>query len=117
MTEYTLTQEQISQGFRIEDDYLYDKDNNLWDLQDTTLEEAIEYSKTLENCKNCEECKNCKNCEGCMNCEGCEDCIDCYKCRNCENCEKCVWCDNCTDLKEYVADGVVMILTIGVYDE
>ena len=25
MTEYMLTQEQILQGFRIEDDYLYDK--------------------------------------------------------------------------------------------
>ena len=85
MTEYILTQEQISQGFRIEDDYLYDKDNNLWDLQNITLEEAIEYSKTLENCKNCEECKNCKNCKGCMSCEGCIDCADCYKCRNCED--------------------------------
>ena len=37
MTEYMLTQEQILQGFRIEDDYLYDKDNNLWDLLDRSL--------------------------------------------------------------------------------
>ena len=65
MSKLELTPEQEKEGYRIEDGYLYDKDNNLWDLQDITLEEAIEYSKTLQNCTDCERCEDCKDCIGC----------------------------------------------------
>ena len=101
--KYELTPEQEKEGYRIEDGYLYDKNNNSWELDDFTIEEAIEYSKTLENCTDCENCKDCKDCKDCVKCTSCEYCTDCTKCIRCiqcENCKDCKWCDNCTGCKE-----------------
>lgn len=94
--KYELTPEQEEEGFRIEDGYLYDKDNNYWELNGITIEEAIEYSKILENCTNCENCKDCKHCVECASCEDCKDCTKCVRCIQCENCKNCVWCHHCT---------------------
>ena len=97
---YELTPEQEAQGFRIEDGYIFDKNENSWDLKKCDIEEAIEYSKTLVNCKDCEDCQNCTNCETCFGCEWCEDCKHCTWCGKCRNCEKCRDCKDCKDCQD-----------------
>lgn len=78
MSKYELTQEQKTQGFRIEEGkynvFLYDKDNNRWSLNLYAITQAIECSNTLRNCKNCTNCEKCVNCIGCISCKRCVDC-------------------------------------------
>ena len=103
--KYELTPEQEKEGYRIEDGYLYDKNNNSWSLEIHSIEEAIKLSGTLvdcQNCRNCENCRNCKDCRGCYSCQdckGCWHCFDCKGCRNCEDCDGCRECNECRNCK------------------
>ena len=97
--KYELTTEQIAQGLKIVDSFLWDKNDNRWDLNIyASLDEALEASKSLVNCKNCINCDDCTNCIYCENCDGCRDCKNC---RNCVICQKCVWCDNCQEFQNH----------------
>lgn len=91
LEKYKLTPEQEAQSFRVETKEhfgkyittLYDKNNNSWNLENfSTIEEAIEISKTLVNCKNCVDCINC---DECVDCENCEYCLNCWHCSDCSN--------------------------------
>ncbi|MCI2236821.1 hypothetical protein NCR96_08765 [Helicobacter sp. 14348-15] len=100
MSKYKLTREQESQGFRIEEGeyniFLYDKDNNRWNLALYAIEQAIEASKSLRNCKNC------TNCEECVNCLNCIDCKRCVDCKNLQNCIELV--DFIEEVREVLGD-------------
>ena len=102
--KYELTPEQEKEGYRIEDGYLYDKNNNSWSLEIHSIEEAIKASKSLvdcygcQDCTECERCLNCKNCRDCAHCHHCTDCESCnicHKCKNCKACGDCVGCRDC----------------------
>ena len=103
--ELELTPEQEKEGYRIEYGYLYDKNNNSWELDCLSIAEAIRLSETLvdcQNCRNCENCRNCKDCRGCYSCQdckGCWHCFDCKGCRNCEDCDGCRECNECRNCK------------------
>lgn len=88
----TLNPEQEAQGLRIENGFLYDKNNNRWNLDNFHLSTALAFAEDLENCTNCEDCISCENCENCVycrHCKDCQDCTDCYECVECRNCEGC----------------------------
>ncbi|MCI2236832.1 hypothetical protein NCR96_08925 [Helicobacter sp. 14348-15] len=103
MNEFELTQEEMELGVRIEkkmDTYmLFDKNNNSWNLNKFTKDEAIKASKTLVDCFLCRDCVNCKDC---WYCEECSDCINCRICRNCKNCVRCYKCENLQDAHRYI---------------
>ncbi len=101
--ELGITQEEMELGVRIEkkmDTYmLFDKNNNSWNLNKFTKDEAIKASKTLVDCFLCRDCVNCKDC---WYCEECSDCINCRICRNCKNCVRCYKCENLQDAHRYI---------------
>lgn len=88
--------------------YWVDENNNRWDTEIYTEEEAEKYSKSLVNCYNCDSCYGCYGCYGCRNCCDCDNCYYCCDCRNCDNCRNCYncydcdncHCDNCHDYKQ-----------------
>ena len=106
MSKLELTQEQIEQGYRLVNSFLYDKNDNRWDLDIyASLDEALETSKSLvncTNCTNCDDCTNCTNCDNCIECEECEDCWHCFDCKGCRNCEDCKKCKDCFVCKNRV---------------
>ena len=84
--------------------YWVDENNNRWDIEIYTEEQAEKYSRSLVNCRyclNCDNCQNCIDCRNCDNCHNCHDCNDCCyccycrNCRNCRNCNNCRYCINC----------------------
>ena len=56
--------------------YWIDENNNQWNENIYSKDEAIKWSKTLNNCTDCTYCTDCT---------GCTDCTDCKVCRNCRN--------------------------------
>ena len=120
MSKLELTQEQIEQGYRLVNSFLYDKNDNRWDLDIyASLDEALETSKSLvncTNCTNCEDCTNCTNCESCGNCKECQNCKICEECNGCEDCISCTKCEDCVESEEQVrqngikGDGVAHIM-------
>lgn len=68
--------------------YWVDENNNRWNIEICTEEQAEKYSQSLVNCYNCHNCRNCQNCRNCSNCDNC-----CY-------CGGCRYCDNCNDYKQ-----------------
>ena len=106
MSKLELTQEQIEQEYRLVNSFLYDKNDNRWDLDIyASLDEALETSKSLvncTNCTNCDDCTNCTNCDNCIECEECEDCWHCFDCKGCRNCEDCKKCKDCFVCKNRV---------------
>lgn len=77
--------------------YWMDENNNRWDIEIYTEEQAEKFSKSLVNCYNCISCRNCRNCDNCRYCHNCYDCCDC---RNCRYCCYCHYCNNCHDYKQ-----------------
>ena len=87
--------------------YWVDKNNNKWNCNIYSQEEAKKYSKTLVNCSDCSDCSDCSGCRGCSDCSGCSgcrycsgcsdcsDCIDCSYCRDCSGCRACIDCSDC----------------------
>lgn len=71
-----------------------DENNNMWDADLYSEEEAKELSETLVDCKNCFNSKNLIECENCVECSFCNDCEDCEYCSYCDVCVACVDCHN-----------------------
>lgn len=46
-----------------------DENENSWDCEKHTKQEAERLSKTLVDCYNCYNCRNCNNCRNCACCE------------------------------------------------
>lgn len=87
--------------------YWIDRNDNKWNADKFTLEEAIEYSKSLVNCHSCTDCIECQNCSNCVDCKGCFNCYLCEDCVNCEDCSQseslmdCDSCNKCYNLCNY----------------
>ena len=85
--------------------YWTDENNNRWDIEIYTEEQAKKYSKSLVNCHNCDDCsyccdcRSCNNCRYCDNCRNCRNCRNCYDCRNCEYCVDCRYCNDCSNCR------------------
>lgn len=96
---------------KVIDNYWVDKNNNKWDIDSYTEEEACECSKSLEKCANCvnciictkcflcEDCSMCGACTDCDECNKCTMCVDCDRCSTCDRCKSCLHCTNCTYLE------------------
>lgn len=63
-------------------------------------EKAIEYAKTLINCRSCKNCVNCENCSFCDTCTNCKSCSFCNMCDNCDDCYSCANCKYCAECKK-----------------
>jgi len=57
--------------------YWIDENNNSWDANQYTEEQATKYSKSLVSCYDCINCKNCKKCGLCLDCKDCRYCTGC----------------------------------------
>lgn len=66
-----------------EDFWWIDGNNNKWDADLYTEDEAEKCSKSLTNCENCINCKNCIDCDSCVRCDSCINCDNCINCNNC----------------------------------
>lgn len=75
--------------------YWVDENNNRWDIEIYTEEQAEKFSKSLVNCYNCHNCRNCHDCYDCYDCDYCDYCDSCYDCDYCHNCDNCRCCDYC----------------------
>lgn len=85
-----------------------DENNNRWDAQRYTEEQAEYFSNTLKHCTDCSNCKycvyckdctvciSCHNCQGCQFCVHCDECSGCVDCTSCTGCESCEWCRHCS---------------------
>lgn len=80
--------------------YWVDENNNRWDIEFYTEEEAEKCSKSLVDCENCRDCRNCRNCCDCCDCCDCRYCGYCYNCCDCDNCDNCRNCRNCCDCND-----------------
>ena len=85
--------------------YWVDENNNRWNIEIYTEEEAEKCSKSLVNCHDCyncvdcKYCRNCNDCRYCINCRYCNSCLACYHCKNCRNCNDCRSCRYCVDCR------------------
>ena len=81
--------------------YWVDENNNRWDIEIYTEEQAEKASKSLVNCRNCYNCHDCRYCHYCDNCRNCDNCgycgycHDCHCCNDCRYCHDCRYCRNC----------------------
>ena len=84
--------------------YWVDENNNRWDTEIYTKEQAEKCSKRLVNCYNCDNCDYCCNCDNCDYCNYCDNCKNCRYCNYCNycincnssyNCSYCDYCNNC----------------------
>ena len=51
-----------------------DKNNNSWNAENTTKEQAEAYSKTLIDCSDCHSCRSCRDCHSCSFSSDCRSC-------------------------------------------
>lgn len=58
---------------RIENGYYIDDNNNKWNIDRYTEQEATEYSENLTDCRDCTDCKNCKSCLNCSDSVNCHN--------------------------------------------
>ncbi len=85
-------------------DLWVDYNNNSWDKNFYTEEDANKYSATMINCSDCRDCRNCINCRDCSDCINCRDCSycsDCSDCINCRDCSDCINCRDCSDCRDF----------------
>ena len=75
--------------------YWTDQDDNKWNCNIYTEEQAIKWSKTLTNCKNCINCRSCYSCNYCDSCYSCNHCNHCNYCNYCDPCNHCNHCNYC----------------------
>ena len=75
--------------------YWVDENNNRWNIEIYTEEEAEKCSKSLVNCYDCDNCYGSSSCNDCRCCCNCHGCCNCYCCRDCDNCRYCCDCYNC----------------------
>lgn len=87
-------------NIKVIDGYYVDNNNNRWDINYYSEEEACIYSSRMlfcKNCTNCSYCNNCTDCTGCNYCSNCDRCTACDKCDDCVNCNECLYCTNCSE--------------------
>ena len=82
---------------KIENGYYVDYNNNRWNCDFYTEEQAQKNSDSLINCSNCSYCSYCSGCSGCSNCSNCSGCSDCSDCSYCSYCSGCSYCSYCSD--------------------
>ena len=73
-----------------------DSNNNKWNTDKYSKDEALQLSKSLINCSNCRDCYNCSICRDCRGCSYCHYCRDCRDCSDCLDCLDCSYCSNCS---------------------
>ena len=56
---------------RTENGWHIDANNNRWNADNYTIEQAEALSKTLIDCSDCENCSDCQHCRGCRSCSYC----------------------------------------------
>ncbi|MFA5048682.1 MAG: hypothetical protein WC516_06680 [Patescibacteria group bacterium] len=64
----------------------FDENNNNWNSQWCTEDQAKRNSESLINCSDCSDCHDCRGCSDCINCRGCSYCSDCGGCSDCRDC-------------------------------
>lgn len=69
-----------------------DKNDNKWNINDFSKENAELYSETLFNCQHCVDSWNLTHCISCIECSDCTDCDNCYKSSYLTECSDCVEC-------------------------
>ena len=79
--------------------YWIDGNNNRWNENIYTKEQAVLNSRTLVHCSYCRDCSDCRDCSGCSYCRDCRDCSGCSGCRNCSDCRNCSYCSYCRDCR------------------
>lgn len=57
-------------------------ENNFFQTDLYSLEQAQSMAKTLTNCKGCYNCSNCYNCRSCDKCNFCQNCFSYNFCFN-----------------------------------
>lgn len=91
---------------KLNNGFWVDANNNKWNSDLYSEEEALKWSTTLNNCSYCGNCFNCSGCmycdncrdlSSCRNCNSCWDCSDCSYCNICSGCNYCSCCENCRD--------------------
>ena len=78
-----------------QNNYWIDENNNKWNANIYTKEQAIKYSRSLVNCNDCSDCSDCSYCNGCNDCSDCSYCNGCSGCRDCSGCSGCRGCSDC----------------------
>ena len=90
-----------------ENNYWTDSNNNKWDCDLYTEEQAEKNSETLINCYNCTDCSYCsyctycRDCSYCRSCSSCRDCSSCRSCSYCSSCSSCRDCSYCSDCRDF----------------
>lgn len=74
-----------------------DENDNKWNINDFSKENAEFYSETLFNCQHCVDSWNLKHCISCIECSDCTDCDNCYKSSYLIECSDCVECTHLND--------------------
>lgn len=64
--------------------YWVDENNNRWDADLYTEEQAAKLSQTMIDCKYCKNCLDCNGCTNCLDCKCCTNCLDCKSCKSCK---------------------------------
>ena len=80
-----------------QNNYWIDENNNKWNANIYTKEQAIKYSRSLVNCNDCSDCSYCRGCSSCRGCRDCSGCRGCSYCSNCSYCRGCSYCRYCSD--------------------
>lgn len=62
-----------------------DENNNRWDAEIATREQAEIFSRYLVNCHDCTNCVSCRDCSYCNDCAYCVSCHHCLSCRSCHD--------------------------------
>ena len=61
-------------SIRTENGWHIDENNNRWDADFYTAEQAEAFSQTLKDCRDCSYCRGCSDCRYCRGCSYCSDC-------------------------------------------
>jgi hypothetical protein len=54
--------------------YYVDENNNRWNIDYYSIEEAKAASHSLTRCSDCSDCSYCSDCSRCLRCSRCSDC-------------------------------------------
>jgi hypothetical protein len=87
--------------------YWTDENNNRWNRDRYTKDQAEQLSKKMINCKYCTDCTDCNSCDYCYSCDSCDYCNSCNFCKFCNSCDSCYscyscdYCDYCNSCKNY----------------
>jgi len=84
-----------------ENGYYIDENNNRWDCNLYTEDQAKKNSESLIDCSDCSDCSRCSGCSDCSDCFRCSGCSDCSRCSRCSDCFRCSGCSDCSHCSGY----------------